>query len=817
MDISQLDPVTPLMNPFALWLKQRRKEYGYTQEQLGELIGYSAASIRKLEDGTRRPSVQIALLLAEHLDIPMSEREAFVRSARMGQSHSAPLAGQSLYTVPMATQAAPAAPSSVVATNLLPSRLTPLIGRDSTITEICRQLLTGTTRLLTLTGPPGIGKTSLALEAATILLTSAEEDADGFRDGVFMVGLAPVFDPALVASEIATALGLKESGEQPALQLLMAHLRDSRTLLVLDNFEQVIEAAATLTRILVACPGVTMLVTSREALRVRGERVFNVPPLDVPDPAAAQPARSLEQYAAVRLFVECAAAANPNFELTDENAADVATICAELDGLPLALELVAARARFFSMHEIVSRLDRKLDLTGTGPRDAPVRQRTLRGAIEWSYNLLSEGEQRFFVRLGVFVGGFSYPAAEAVCNAMGDLHLDVLEGLESLLNKSLLDQDSVEVQDGAEHEMRFVMLASIREYALERLQASGEVEKLRTLHAQYYQALAEAAEMQLAGGELKLWLDRLNRDYDNIRAVFTWLFAHDVERALRLGSVLWRFWEVYGYLDEGRRYLQEALARSTGTGTETRANAAHGASRLAWLQGDLPEARALAEESLEIWRNMGSEEGSARAFHNLAILLGAQGEHGTARSYYEQSLALWRKLGNRLAVTRVLNSLGVVARAAGDYETAVRYFTEGLEIQRKQGERRATAMLLGNLGAVAVLQGEYEKAEQLLCESLLIRRDLGYKAGIADCLVWIAGAVSPDEPERAARLLGAGEALYASLGYTIEPDDRGIYDHNVAVVRARLDEADFARASAAGAALGTERAIEEALGSGQFD
>jgi predicted ATPase/class 3 adenylate cyclase len=492
--------------------------------------------------------------------------------------------------------------------NNLPLQPTPLIGRQREVAEVIDRVQSEEVRLLTLIGPGGMGKTRLALQAAGDLL-------EEFEDGVFFVALATITDPDLVPSTVAGPLGVKESAQQPLIESLKNYLQKKHLLLLVDNFEQVLDGASVVGELVAACPTLKVLATSRTPLRLYGEQEYPVPPLALPDPRVLPPLEVFTQYEAVRLFVERARSVQPNFEVTNESAPAVAEICARLDGLPLAIELAAARVRLLPPQKMLQRLGNRLKLLKGGARDLPTRQQTLRGTIDWSYDLLEEDEKTLFGRLSVFAGGRTLEAIEEICDPEGDL-VDGLERVESLLEKSLLRQE-----EGPKGEPRFVMLETVHEYAREKLVESGEAEEIQRAHAEYFLALAEEAAPRLRTPEDRQWLERLETEHDNLRAALSWALERgESELALRLGGALGIFWHGHGHLSEGRNWLEEALATDERASAVARVKALEALFWLTYDQWDLDRAEAVAQEGLKLSNE--AEPGASLAASFRTMLAG---------------------------------------------------------------------------------------------------------------------------------------------------------------------------------------------------
>jgi predicted ATPase/class 3 adenylate cyclase len=599
----------------------------------------------------------------------------------------------------------------------LPVQPTPFIGREQEVGAVQHLLASAGVRLMTLTGPGGTGKTRVALQVAAEL-------SDVFSDGVFFVDLAPISDPALVVPTIAQTLGVKEVAEHPLFDLVSAFLREKQVLLLLDNFEQVVDAAEQVSALLAACPQLKILVTSREVLHVRGEQEFAVPTLSLPDPRRLPDSLTLSQNEAVALFIQRAQAASPRFQLTMVNAAAIAEICIRLDGLPLAIELAAARIKLLPPQALLTRLDQRLAVLTSGARDAPERHQKLHNTIEWSYHLLNEHEQRLFWRLSVFVGGCTLEAAEAVCTALGegDAARSVFDGVASLIDKSFLRQSEPEGQ-----EPRLLMLETIREYGGERLNESSELEETRHAHAAYYLHLAEHIDPHLRSARQGVWLARLRAEHDNLRAALRWSIDHgEKEMTLRLGGALWYFWELCGPWSEGRAFLEQALAASEGVAEAVHAKALGGAGVLMGNLGDFEQAMALGQQSLALFRKLGERPGTALSLYGLGTMAWLRGNLEPARPLLEEALTLFRELHDPWGITSSLISLASVALERGDYARTRALLEESLALAREQGDKRGIAnALLTWAWLLFWTEREFEQARAMLEESVALFREVG--------------------------------------------------------------------------------------------
>ena len=683
--------------------------------------------------------------------------------------------------------------------NNLPVQLTSFVGREREKAEVKRLL--STTRFLTLTGSGGAGKTRLALQVAAEVLRD-------FPDGVWLVELAALSDPSLVPKAVASALDVPEQPGQGLTETLVGFLRGKSVLIILDNCEHLVAACADLTTALLrACPNLRILATSRETLGVTGETTWRVPSLSVPDPQRLPPLDRFTEYEAVRLFIDRAVASAPQFAVTSGNAPAVAQVCHRLDGIPLAIELAAARVKVMAVEQIAARLDDRFRLLTGGSRTALPRQQTLRAGMDWSYDLLGPRERAVLRRLSVFAGGWTLEAAESVCGGAGVEVTSILDVLTSLVDKSLV---VAETQQG---EARYRFLETIRQYAHDRLVEAGEEADVRAHHRNWYLALAEQAEPEVRGPAQVMWLGRLERDHDNLRAALQWSLESDPKDGLRLAGALWWFWYVRGHFVEGRRWLETLLNSTSDAPDYLRALALHSNGYLAFQgQSDYAAGRLLCGESLTMWRKVGDKHGIALALNSLGLLASEDGDQATAYALLEESLTVRRELGDRGAVGVSLMNLGLVARRRGDLAAARTLYEESLAMFRELQHAHRIAMVLHNLGLVAHLQGDQVLHRSLSAECLTIRRALDDKPGIAWSLdSFSAIARAQGQARRAARLLGAADALREAIGHTLSPAYLASHAPGVTRVRSELGDEVFGVAWAEGRAMTLEQAIEYAL------
>jgi predicted ATPase/class 3 adenylate cyclase len=685
--------------------------------------------------------------------------------------------------------------------NNLPLQLTSFVGREEEIAEVERLL--GQTRLLTLTGPGGSGKSRLALRVAEDLLTQ-------YRDGSCFVDLSPVTDPALVPAAVANALGVPESAERPILDEVKDHLRHRELLQVVDNFEQVAEAGPVIEELLTAAPKLRTMVTSRVVLSLRGEQEYAVPPLHVPDPERlSKDLSALTKVEAVRLFAERALAADPRFALTEQNAPVVAEITARLDGLPLAIELAATRTKVLTPEQILSRLKRRLSILTSGSRSVPERQRTLRAAIAWSYDLLDPVERRLFARLSVFTGGWSFESAEAVCDPDG-LGLDALDGLTSLVDKSLIRRIEPPGRPS-----RFSMLETIREFGHEQLESAGELELIRRRHAEHFLRLAEEAEAHLTGQDQGAWLDRCDQEHANIRAALRWAIeTGDAGQAQSVAGALWRFWQQRGHLAEGRRWLEEVLAMPSGQArTASRAKALAGAGGVAWWS-DQEASRALYDEALAIERELGDPARLAEALYNQSFAVAADNDLQSAAGLLDESLALFRQVGDEPRAARVLVMQVVPDAMAGAWDRVVARIEEVVAIWRRLGDRLNLAFGLIWLAFAYGRAGRPEEARATALEALELFREVDNATGIALAFLDLAFLLTWEgRHEDAIRMAGVAESHRDRAGGGPTPGFGGMLEGDPALeARAHLTEDAAKRAWQQGLTMSVHEAVALAKG-----
>jgi predicted ATPase len=746
----------------------------------------------------------------------------------------------------MITPRTPAAPPSVASNVPLPRN--PLVGRERELSTVCDLLLRADVSLVTITGAGGAGKSRLALEVA-------HHVRDRFADGVFLIRLAPLHDANLVAATIAETLGIREStGARSLLELLQGALHEKDLLLLMDNYEHVISAATVVTQLVESCPHLKILATSRVALHVRGEKEVPLQPLALPRETIVYTAEHALQFAAVKLFIQRAQTANPALVLTDENATAVVDVCRRLDGLPLALELAAARARILSPQMLLKRLEHRFAILSGGARDLPSRQQTLRGAIEWSYDLLNDGAQTLFRRLSVFAGGWTLEAAEAICNIDGDLGVDILDHLGTLADNSLLR----EINDTSS-EARFGMLETIREYAGERLAAAPnrEADRVNERFAQFYLHMAEEAEPHLRTAQRPSWLARLEAEHDNLRAALELVKANqEVVTELRLVEALTWFWYLSGYLSEGRAWLEHALAQTSDADrTPARAALLFGAGAYAETQADYAVARDRLMASIDIFRELGDARRCAFPLLFLALVLTYQDKPdlpaafklfrecvdlfraakdkwseayaltylgdallvpddvASARTVLERGLKLWREVGDQWGIATHLFIIGGVAWYAGDYAAARTQCQEAVDLLRQHSDKWGLARALNRLGYACLYLNDFQPARANFAESITLFQEIGNRRGIVYCLAGLGGvAAKGGQPACAARIFGAIQALSGMTSMLQYGIDRARYQRTLALAREEAqDESAWNSACAEGRTMNFEQATAYAV------
>ncbi|HTS05228.1 MAG TPA: tetratricopeptide repeat protein [Candidatus Eisenbacteria bacterium] len=733
----------------------------------------------------------------------------------------------------------------------VPVARTPLLGRERELAAVQEMLLDPSVRLVTLTGAGGSGKTRLGLELC-------RTGATAFQDRVFFAGLGSISDAAMVPATIAECVGIRETGGRPYLDLIKDSFREAEpapVLLLLDNFEHIVPASAIVAELLEACTSLKLLVTSRSPLRVYGEHEFPVPPLELPHREEMQSVEALAANPSVKLFIQRAAAIQPDFRLTAENAAAVAEICSRLDGLPLAIELAAARVKMLSLSGILTRLQSRLQLLTAGARDLPERQQTLRNAIDWSYGLLNEAEQKLLRRLSVFWGGWTLEAAEAVCNTKEDIGADIFDLMSSLVDKSLV-QSLIRTRGPGAEEPRFRMLETIREYSIERLQEKGEEADTKRAHAAYCVVLAEEGNPELAEMERAAWLARCDIEHDDFHAALDWLFqTRDLDWGFRLCMALFRFWDMREHSAEGRNRLEHILELARFGYPKERAKTCLLLGAFSTTQGDFRAASRFLEQSLSIYRELEDASGIATSLNALAVMARDNGDYAAAKVNFEKSLAYWRRIHDQVATAQCLHNLGNVSKITGDYARARMALTEAIQIFkdvgdrigaawalnqqgdvareqgdlkgarglyeralaafRKEGDRSGAARSLADLGTIACELGEPTSAYENFRESLEIYRDLGQRRGIARVFEGLACvALSNGEPGRALSAAAAAAHLRQTISAPLFPAEQSKLDQQLRRAWQELGEIEGRKAWAEGSTMTIDSAIQLAL-SGQ--
>jgi predicted ATPase/transcriptional regulator with XRE-family HTH domain/Tfp pilus assembly protein PilF len=800
---------------FGRWLKQRRRLLDLTQAELAEQVGCAVSTIQAFEQDLRRPSKQMAEALVQRLGLIGEEAQRFMQHARNKVM-------------------APPAPEGLTAVHgRLPAPLTLLVDRSTEASQIRQLLMRSDVRLVTLTGPPGVGKTRLSIQAGEMM-------QEAFPDGVWFFPLATVVDPEQLLPTLAYVLGLPESGGGPLAEQVKTALRGRQALLVLDNFEQLLAAGPMLTNLLVNCLPVKALVTSRVRLDVYGEHEYAVRPFALPPLYTRLSADELMQFDAVRLFVLRVRAYQQDFVINDENAAAVTEIVARLDGLPLAIELAAARLREFNPRELAGQLalpGMRLPVLSGGPRDLPARQQALMGAIAWSYNLLDEATRCLFKQLAVFSGGCTQEAALSVCKAASRLEIRVL-----------IDHNLLQEVPTPQNESRLVMLETLREYALQRLEESGTAPAAHQRHLEYFLKLAQEAEPHLRSSDDRTVLRRMDGEADNFRQALGWGVDRAPEHALRLAGLLWLYWFKLGYWSEGRAWVEAALKKTTCAPDCVRLPALIAAASFAYFQGDLDRAEEASQESLAISMQMGDLQSRFLSLHHLASIQDARGNYAEAVHIMEQAMLLARQVDDSWLISMGYTDLGNYYISLSSLEQAKACFIESLNHAQQQGDqwgalygwvnlahvaylqgdldraaelgevvlaqasdygdRQVIAGAIEQLGLVAFQQGDLSAAETHLIRAIELTRQLGQKQELPRVLVELAECMLDREPQRAARLVGAAASIRQGLAAVPVTEDTQTAARVEEALRSRLGEAEFMSALSEGQAMTFEQALE---------
>ncbi len=782
---------------FGPWVRQRRRSLDLTQKELAEAAGCAVITVRKMEGGEFKPSKMLARSLAEALDISPDEVDNFIAFAR-GTVDS------TLADETARARSRPWSTSGQVSSNL-PLLLKPLIGREHDMGAVRGLLSRPEVRLVTISGPPGVGKTSLAIKIA-------HEMRPLFHGGCFFVELADIQEAKDVPRAIAKALQMKPSTGRPVLEQLLSFLLEKELLLLLDNFEHVLTAASSVFTMLQGCAGLKIVATSRTSLQLTLENQYPLSPLLLPHPNRQIKLEEMEEYPSVKLFVSRAKAVNPGFHLSEHNVADIIAICHRLDGLPLAIDLAVTKTKGLSPAELLSRMDEFISLR-VELMDLPQRQRSLQLAIDWSYDLLSELEKAVFVGMAVFSGGCSLTAAEAVFNCAYDIH--VVETLTTLLDNNLLFREK---KTGYSRHTRITMLKTIRDYAQLKFNQSDFKERVQECHANFYLDLVREARSELRGPDQILWLDRLEREHLNLRCAILWaLEAGKITIALGLTSALARYWELRSHLEEGRSLLENAIDKSKQMDLDLSqksllAMALRGVSAIAQNQGDLVQANRWGQESLSIWQNLGDNEGEAGTYHTLGLVAQGQKKLEQAKEYHWACLHLSQQLGDEIRIYISLYNLAEIASWEHDYELAEQLHQESLVLKEKHGDLWSISWSKFCLAKLAGYRGEWQKAAELHQESLQLRQQLGDKEAMAESLVGFAylatktGAIS-----KAARLLGGAYKLLEVSGGAFSPHVTELYQHNLAAIESASDSDNLSACIQEGQSMSTAAVISHAL------